>query len=244
MITRADYQRNRFAFLTGLTDVKKGLGLEIGAGDLPTVLPGAGRCLHANMYGKRDLVTLFNLPAEQVPEVNYVVSRRQPLSEQIGLQTFDYVFLAHVIEHVADPIGYVKDLTNLLRQDALIVMAVPDKRRTFDNPRPATAIEHILSDYHERAMYPSVEHIMQFAPCIIDELKGKDSVELYQWAQANHESGAADVHCHVWTDEDFFRQVDEIRRAGLWTGLTVVAKWPNSGDFNEFMIALRYTGGR
>ena len=108
-------------------------------------------------------------------------------------------------------------------------MAVPDKRRTFDSPRPGTPSEHILSDHHDRGMYPSVEHIMQVAACIIDELKRKDSVELYKWAKANHEGGAAGhVDCHVWTDEDFFSQVDEIIRAGLWTGLTVVAKWLNS----------------
>ena len=219
-------------------------GLEIGASDFPTINPSQGKCFHANCRNKPELISLFALNSDDVPDVDYIISRNLPLSHQIVDRKFDYVVLAHVLEHVPDPIGYVQDLAKLLNDGGVIMMAIPDKRRTFDSGRQLTSIEHILNDYHEKSIYPSIEHVMEFAPCVVDELRGKGPAEVYHWAKSNHESGTADVHCHVWTDQHFFYQIDQIMRADLLPGLSVIGKWPNSGDFNEFMIGLEFHLGR
>jgi SAM-dependent methyltransferase len=239
MITRADYQRNRFEFLSQLVDIKETIGLEIGASDLPIIKTSVGRCFHANYHSKSELLSLWNLDPNEVPDVDYIIPRSSLLSQRITNRKFDYIVLAHVLEHIADPIGYIQDLSRLLNGNGVIMMAIPDKRLTFDRNRELTRIEHLLNDYYEKSTYPSLEHIMEFAPCVIDELRGKGPTELYRWAKQNHESGNADVHCHVWTDQHFFQQMDQIIFAGLLPGISVIGKWPNSGDFNEFMIGLQ-----
>ena len=239
MITRADYQRNRFEFLSRLVNIKTTTGLEIGASDLPTVKAFAGECFHANSRSKSEMVSLWKLDPNEVPDVDYIVPRNGLLSQTISDRKFDYIVLAHVLEHIADPIGYIQDLSKLLNDKGVIMMAIPDKRRTSDQSRELTRIEHLLNDHYERSTYPSLEHIMNFAPCVIDELRGKGSAELYRWAKQNHESGNADVHCHVWTDEHFFKQMDELILGGLLPGVSILRKWPNSGDFNEFIIGLQ-----
>jgi hypothetical protein len=239
MVTREDYQRNRFSFLCRFVNVSADLGLEIGASDLPTVTVKPNRCRYADFRSKEEMASLWNLDPHTVPDVDYVVRRDRPLSQQIPPDRYGYIVLAHVLEHVADPIGYLADLGGLLAPGGVLLVILPDKRRTFDDARPVTPLEHLLNDFHEKATYPSVEHILQFAPCVIDELEGKAPAEIYAWAVAHHATGLADVHCHVWRDEDFFAQVDQLIAMNVLRGLSAVGRWPNREGVNEFMLALR-----
>jgi SAM-dependent methyltransferase len=239
LITRSDYQRERSNFLSSIVDLKSAVGLEIGASDLPTVGRDQGLCFHANSRTKDEMIALWSVPVADTPEVDYLVDRLGPISGSITDRIFDYIIAAHVLEHIPDPISFLQDLCKLLREGGVILLAIPDKRHTFDASREVTPIEHILNDHHQKASYPSIEHIMQCAPCIIPGLKRLGPAELYAWAKQNYESGEADVHCHVWTDADFFDQVDEIMKAGLLPGVSVARKEYNKPGFNEFRIALR-----
>jgi SAM-dependent methyltransferase len=239
VITRQDYQRNRFSFLSRFVDVTAELGLEIGAGDLPTVTAKPNRCRYADFRSKEEMASLWKVDPGSMPDVDYVVRRDRPLSEQIPPERYAYIVLAHVLEHVADPIGYLDDLSTLLAPGGVLLVVLPDKRRTHDVARPVTPIEHLLSDFHEKATYPSLQHVMEYAPCVIEELKCADPVAVYPWARANHATGLADVHCHVWRDEDFFTQVDQLVAMGVLPRLRTLGRWPNRGGFIEFMLALR-----
>jgi SAM-dependent methyltransferase len=185
------------------------------------------------------MIALWNVPAADTPEIDYLVDRHGPISASITDRIFDYVIAAHVLEHIPDPISFLQDLCKLLREVGVILLAIPDKRHTFDAPRVVTPIEHILNDYYQKARDQSIEHIMQCSPCVISDLKHLGPAELYAWAKQNYESGAADVHCHVWTDADFFDQIDEIMKAGLLPGVSVACREYNKPGFNEFRIALR-----
>jgi SAM-dependent methyltransferase len=197
------------------------------------------RCRYADFRSKDDMVALWRLDPRCVPDVDYVVRRDRPLSQQIPSDRYGYIVLAHVLEHIADPIGYLTDLSSLLAPGGVLLVILPDKRRTHDDARPVTPIEHLLNDFHEKATYPSLEHIMQYAPCVIDDLRGKDPGAIYAWARANHATGLADVHCHVWRDEDFFAQADQLVAMGVLGSLRPAGRWHNRGGFNEFMLALR-----
>ncbi|HZR82211.1 MAG TPA: methyltransferase domain-containing protein [Candidatus Binatia bacterium] len=239
MITREDYQRNRFSFLCRFVNVAADIGLEIGAADLPTVMVKPNRCRYADFRSREEMAALWNLDASAMPKVDFVVRRDQPLSGQIPPDRYGYIVLAHVLEHIADPIGYLVDLVGLLAPGGVLVIMLPDKRRTHDEPRPVTSLQHLLNDFHEKPTYPSVEHIMEYAPCVIDDLKGKDLGTVFHWARANHATGQADVHCHVWRDEDFFAQVDQLIAMGVLANVAAAGRWHNRGEFNEFMLALR-----
>jgi len=240
-ITRADYQMNRLNILSQLVSLDRTEGLEIGAGDLPTIRPGTSICFHANFRPREELILMAEVTnPDDVPKVDYLIDRQYPLSRQIADRKFDYIVMAHVLEHVPDPIGYLQDLVNILNNMGVILITLPDKRRTFDQKREITPIDHILNDYYEKAKYPSIEHIMDFGRSMIDEFKDKSPIEIYKWAVTFFESGIADAHCHVWSDEYFFQQMDYIISGNLVPGVSIVMKWPNRGEFNEFMIALQY----
>ena len=241
-ITRSDYQAKRLAFLRQLLDPAVSQGLEIGACDLPTVSASIGPCEFADYLSTEDLIRRWNLPASTVAPVSFVVDRAVPPEKQIA-KRFDYVVACHVLEHVTNPIGYIEELSRLLKPGSgIMILVVPDKRWTPDVARPTTTVEHLLSDYYEGCRYPSIEHIMEFAKHWVPELKAKSessASDFYQWACTNHRSGGADVHCHVWTDEEFFEQFDWLIRGGLLNGLSIAAKQMTPSGYNEFTLALR-----
>ncbi|MEH2282947.1 MAG: methyltransferase domain-containing protein [Nostoc sp.] len=241
MITRVDYQLNRLQFLNKLVNLENAEGLEIGACDLPIVTKQVGKCEFADFRSSEEMIDLWNLSPEAVMPVKYILQRDSKVHLQID-KKFDFVVLCHVIEHIPNVIGYIKDLHNLLKPGGLLVIACPDKRITFDASRPSTTIEHLLDDYYNNCNYPSLEHILEFAKVISDDLKQKSiksPKEFYKWACENFESGLADPHCHVWTDEEFFTQMKYLIDGDIIEGLEIVDQQYNDGAYNEFLIALK-----
>ena len=240
-ITRKDYQLNRSNFLKQLVNLKKSEGLEIGACDLPTVSTELGKCEFADFRSSQEMINLWNLPSETVVPVKYILKRNTKIHLQID-RKFDYVILCHVIEHIPNPIGYIKDLHNLLKDGGVIIIACPDKRRTSDSSRPSTTIDHLLQDYYDDCNYPSLEHILEFGRAGSEEVRQK-SIEstqaFYEWGRNYFESGYADVHCHVWTDEEFFTQIEYLIDGKILDGLKIIDKFYNNSLYNEFLIALQ-----
>jgi ubiquinone/menaquinone biosynthesis C-methylase UbiE len=63
--------------------------------------------------------------------------------------TLDYLVSSHVLEHLPDPIAALHEWHRVLRPGGLLYLVVPDKRYTFDQPRPITTAEHLLRDFRE-----------------------------------------------------------------------------------------------
>ena len=244
MITRKDFLFNRLNFLSKLVNVKDSEGLEIGACDLPTVPREAGKCEFADFRSAEEMSRLWNLQLETVMPVQYILKRDTKVHNQID-KKFDYVVLCHVIEHIPNMIGYIKDLHNLLKTGGVMLIVCPDKRRTPDASRPSTTIEHLLDDYYNDCYYPSLEHILEFGKAWFDELKQKSlrsAKEFYEWGYQNFESGLADAHCHVWIDEEFFTQIQYLIEGEILDGLKIIDKSYNDPLYNEFSIALKAVG--
>jgi SAM-dependent methyltransferase len=239
---RADYQSKRLKFLSALVNLPASEGLEIGACDLPTVPANIGGCSFADIRSSEEMIQMWNLPPSTVVPIKFLLDRTTPLYLQIA-QRFDYVVACHVLEHVANPIGYVKELALLLKPSGgIICLAVPDKRFTFDVLRSSTTLEHLLSDYHDDCRHPSIEHILEFSIHGSAEwasLCEASLIEFYQWACAEHRSGKADAHCHVWRDEEFFVQVERLINGGVLPEISIAAKQATPVGYNEFMVALR-----
>jgi len=242
-IAREDYRDARLAVLRRLVDLAQVEGLELGAFDFPTVVADTGRCRFADVRSSQRLAELFGVPIDGIAPVEWVIDRTRPLAAQIPAR-FDYVILCHVLEHVPEPIRFLNDVGALLRPGGVLLLAVPDKRRTLDASRPSTTIDHLLARHHHGAPGPPLAQIMEFARAW-DESWRKLSEEqprtFFEWAVGQFESGHADVHCNVWRDEEMFAQVDYLARGGFLPGLEVCLRQPNEPPFNEFYVALRRT---
>lgn len=77
-------------------------------------------------------------------------------------QSLAYVATSHVIEHVANPLAAFQEWCRVLRHNGVIYMVVPDRRFTFDHPRPLTPVEHMVQDFRNRTTQVDGTHIDDF----------------------------------------------------------------------------------
>ncbi|HEY8516561.1 MAG TPA: methyltransferase domain-containing protein [Candidatus Binatia bacterium] len=238
IVDREDYRAARVAFLRRLIDPASARGLEIGAFDLPTVLPEHGACEFADWRSTDELVAMFAVPRETIAPITHVVARGRALSEQITTR-YDYVIACHVLEHTPDPIAFLGDAGRLVRPGGIVFLAVPDKRRTADAGRPSTTLDELLERHHAGVTEPPLAQIMQFARAWLPGFDRCSLRELHDFAVRNLASGLADPHCNVWQDEELFAQLEELIANGFLPDLELAACGPNDPAFNEFHVALR-----
>lgn len=63
--------------------------------------------------------------------------------------TYDFILSCHSLEHVANPIKALMEWKRVLKPDGKFVLVLPDKENTFDNKRPYTTLDHLITDYQE-----------------------------------------------------------------------------------------------
>ncbi len=127
---------------------------------------------------------------------------------------FDYCIASHVIEHIPDLISFFKSLETLLRPGGVLLLAVPDKRFSFDAFKPfsttADALEvhlrrklanrHALKTVFENFAYnvtSGEDRMWSFEPrtdlrIVSTFTKGNDLVEVLL------DPAGAYIDCHAW----------------------------------------------
>jgi SAM-dependent methyltransferase len=114
-----------------------GRGLEVGAGFNPIVPKARGYDVetvdHATAAELRKKWANDSLvDVSRIEEVDYVCDGASIAAAVGKVKHYDYVLASHVIEHVVDLVGFLKDCEQLLKPDGVLVLAIPDKRRCFD----------------------------------------------------------------------------------------------------------------
>jgi SAM-dependent methyltransferase len=137
----------------------RGRGLEIGALQNPMPLPRATHVTYSDVLTVEQLDRVY--PGSTHPDI-ISNSERFPT---VPDDSFDFVVANHVLEHVCDPIGALREWHRILRQDGHLLMAVPDKRLTFDHRRRRTPLAHLVADH--RSDLPEHErnrcHLLEWA---------------------------------------------------------------------------------
>jgi hypothetical protein len=112
-------------------------------------------------------------------------------------------------------------------------MAIPDKRRTFDESRERTSLEHMILDYTHPSEERDREHYLQYAGIGLN-----DSDEIQREAK-RLKSINYSIHFHVFVEEDLLVIIDRCNNNTYAKFDIVYIKHTakNSGD-NEFIIIL------
>ena len=122
---------------------------------------------------------------------------------KISDESQDFVIANHFFEHCQDPIAAIGNMLRVLREDGVLYMALPDKRYTFDQDRPVTPIEHILSDYGrgpEGSRRDHLEEWFRLVSKIEDKVDRENLVD-----QALQSEGH--IHYHVWTQTEMLELI-------------------------------------
>lgn len=213
-------------------------GVELGPLDRPLVRRGDGDILYADHLSTEGLARKYAGHAAAGPrargalvEVDLVLEN-QTLAQALGARgPVDYIVASHVIEHLPDVIGWLKDCAEALREDGLLFLAVPDMRFTFDRGRSLTTTGDLVGAHLAGATRPSAAQVYEhFAKAMQVDAEavwtgratrfplfaGHGPEAGLEQARRVHETGGMiDVHCSVFTPDSFTAVLGEIIALGL-----------------------------
>lgn len=204
-------------------------GLEIGAFDLPFILPNEGDVSFADYQSTAQLRQLARTTeghsSDCVVPVTYLLGTND-WSAVPG--DFDWVAAAHVIEHAPSMIDWLRHIGDRLQPGGILFLVIPDKRYTFDYFRPETSLGKILTDhwsgkhrpgpgdvfdahYYTRAL--DVDALWDFdnPPRFGDSPPAPDVLAILQQAQDSYN----DVHCTIFSQHSFSRIIQFLCTSSL-----------------------------
>lgn len=133
---RQDYRLRKIARLAG----GRGSLLDIGCSGLP------------NRYLSAGIVTGFDLVSTVLPGnyTGFIVGDALRLSESIQHQSYDVIVAAELLEHLEEPVGFLRQCRSILKDGGLIVLSTPN---------PNSPIERILTLTLSRRYFYTPEHV-------------------------------------------------------------------------------------
>jgi hypothetical protein len=115
---------------------------------------------------------------------------------------FDFFIANHFVEHIANPMRFLRDISLIMKTGSILFLSVPNKEMTFDKNRELTTNEHLLQDYLNNETNISDEHIEDslFNKEDRNEMLPATSSERKDLFEKHRERS---IHVHVWDRSSF-----------------------------------------
>lgn len=215
-------------------DIAHQRGLEIGPLVHPVVTPDLGSIRYADHASTEELRTKYARdPAIDVNAITPVdfVWGAMTLAECAAVAApFDYVVASHVLEHVPDLVGWLREIAEVLTPGGRLCLVIPDRRFTFDVRRRPSDVAEMVEAYllHLRrpAPHATFDHFSRHIEVDTGALwrgelaypKGSP-VNLLQGLEAARQGAQTgeyiDTHCWVLSDAEFVERMGELMRMNL-----------------------------
>jgi O-antigen biosynthesis protein len=234
---------------------KDGFGLEIGPSHNPIAPKKTGYNVHVLDHATADELrvkyTGHPVNLNNIEEVDFVW-RGEPLTELIGREhCYDWIIASHVIEHVTDLVGFLRQCEKLLAPGGSISLVVPDKRFCFDYYRTLSNTGDALQAFTENRVRHSPgtvfdhfaneskmgENTITWAEHDRGDIQMTHSFEKAErfWKDALKNDKYIDAHSWRFTPSSFRIILNDLQRLGL-TDLAELSSFDTAGF--EFWITL------
>lgn len=247
---------DRLERLRASVDVAAGRGVEVGPLVRPTVTPAMGQIYYADHASTDKLRDKYrpdpNVDESQIVDVDFVLGERSLSAAAGDAAPFDYVIASHVIEHVPDIVGWLRDIATVLVPGGRLSLCVPDRRFTFDVRRRYSDIAEVIEAHLLGLRRPAPRAIFDHFYRYVD---AADPVAL--WQQSVHyddiplnAAGALelatagantdvylDTHCWVVSDASFLGLFQTLAELDL-LDFFVVSFTPTQLGDHEFFVTL------
>ncbi len=130
----------------------KGSGLEIGASDCPYPFANC----------KMDYADFFNEDRSGYLENNGFIPLIPPkcLLDSVESNKYDFVYASHVLEHSPNPLGSLQDWVRVVRHGGVIYIVLPNKDKTYDRFRNATALNFLVEKFERDDWVVTLDEVM------------------------------------------------------------------------------------
>jgi SAM-dependent methyltransferase len=75
---------------------------------------------------------------------------------------YDFVLASHVIEHVANPLRAMAEISRILVDAGTLILVLPHKEGTFDHKRPVTPLAHMVDDFDKNTPETDLTHLEEW----------------------------------------------------------------------------------
>jgi SAM-dependent methyltransferase len=218
-----------------------GTGIEIGPGHVPFPVPPSLVVRYVDRWEPSENSSLFPELGETpgFPEPDIVANLDADRLSGLADGSQDFVIASHVIEHVANPLALLADCYRVLRPGGRLVLLVPDRHRTFDKERAATALRHLIDEHEADVREVDDAHILDFL-LGTSRARGESVDGATFTAELMADEIALNrrrsVHVHVWNCEEFTEVLDYASGAlGLeWAVIDTMAPGAEGTHGDEF----------
>jgi SAM-dependent methyltransferase len=188
-----------------------GSGIEVGPGPHPfRLLPEGVEVRFVDHWGpeeRRALVAELRVDAElthpgggtDYVEPDIVADFNTDRLGGISDGSQDFVIASHVLEHLAEPIGFIAEIHRVLRPGGVTLVLLPDRHRTEDRFRPPTPLDHLVAEHGAGVTEVSDAHLTEFLKDRGKRLTGSPEDRqrtLDTWRRQS-------IHVHCWDAQEF-----------------------------------------
>ena len=121
--------------------------------------------------------------------------------------SLDFIFSAHCLEHIPNPIGALFEWKRILKDDGFMFLLLPHYQRMFDRHRKITPLSHCVDNY-QNPVEPDYSHNDEMMEGWYgqerNEIEEKDFEKAYGFSPLNFEERVKHgvIHYHVWTQNE------------------------------------------
>ena len=232
--------------------------LEIGPLDKPFIAKSEFNVYYADINDEDHIKAVFadvdDIDCDAVQDIDFVV--KESYKKAVCNERFQAVFSSHVIEHVPDIVRHFIEISEILMEEGLFILAIPDKRYTFDRFREVTPFRDAHDVYvggtrntarlafdFRMNCHPSndpIEHKLNnlsFQTVALDENSVLAAIKLYDSVK-NSETLDSEIHFWVFTYPSFLAFLRDIIRCRLFP-YSLEYSDPPKGFSVEFHIVLK-----
>jgi len=184
-----------------------GNGLEIGALHQPAAIPARCQVEYCDAHSKAESLELFaefgtvpGFTTDSLVEVTHVRDIDKGELMFFASDSYDFIVLNHVIEHVANPINTVRELFRIVKPNGQVVISAPDKNFSFDKNRALTSFYHLIEEYRTTTTEVTDAHYVDFLCAVHPEVLRFDDNKFAATLQAVK---SRREHAHVWDSQSF-----------------------------------------
>jgi SAM-dependent methyltransferase len=111
----------------------------------------------------------------------------------------DFVIASHVLEHLAEPIGFIAEIHRVLQPGGFTLVLLPDRHRTEDRFRQPTPVAHLVTEYEAGVQEVSDEHLLEFLRDRGSRPRGSRDTRQRVLDRYREQS----IHVHCWDAQEF-----------------------------------------
>lgn len=231
-------------------------GLEIAPFFSPVVERASGYPVHyTDCIGTEEIQHKARSHGDVVaPAIDFIWTPGKPLSEcaPAGVR-YSYAIASHVIEHVPDTLGWLREVFSVMEDGARLSLVIPDRRKTMDHYRQETKPGDLIDAWFRGLTKPSPGHIFDYLSRCVDD-QATPGTRSFDVGAPFHEAPRyytdtkalefaihawssdlyLDMHCTVWTPDSFVHAMVMATQMGI---LNAHIEQPVEREI-EFMIQL------